>query len=79
MQINFFGIIVDFLGMYILPLIPPIVIIGGIMWYIYPGRKEIACERKGLCPHCGYDIRASRERCPECGKVILRPVGATKR
>jgi hypothetical protein len=37
------------------------------------GRRRLWRERHGCCLRCGYDLRASPERCPECGAVPASP------
>lgn len=41
-------------------------------------REQLRASGVPICVHCGYDLRASRERCPECGTafdVAVPPAG----
>jgi hypothetical protein len=49
---------------YTIPYWPFIAVLLFILPFTNPRRKD---ANSGMCPSCGYDLRATPNRCPECG------------
>ena len=54
-----------------IPLWMPTFLFLAIFWLsLLPLHRRRKRKKLGLCIKCGYDLRASKERCPECGEGI---------
>jgi hypothetical protein len=56
-------IVIDYWLLIILASMPPILRLG------IPMVRRTRRKRRGLCLTCGYDLRATPNRCPECGTI----------
>jgi len=49
-----------------------LIVLSGTLSVVWLRRRPV--KRKGYCEICGYDLRATPDRCPECGKITEKAI-----
>jgi hypothetical protein len=75
-------------GVYALSVLPPAMLLGLVIalpavyltlrWLRPPKLRQHRVDAD-LCPDCGYDLRATESRCPECNSPVPEPLRRRRR